>query len=177
MSKFIFTNWETVPFKKKSFEGQLERYAKVCVASIDNPQKVLFILPLFGAGFGHIIEAVRCHELGIDDDSVLNFSRLIRPVNGDFVEVPSKHGPLFRVYKPDEAKYGLCSKGEVGKVERDSNGKVKIYHSIKVFTRYRIDNETGEKRYLNGWYPEDWYYHFFGYNYHVLSDLTEPLQL
>ena len=177
MAKFLFTNWETVPFKRKSFEGQLDRYAKACIASVDNPQRVLFILPFFGKCFAHLIEIVRNHELGLDGDAELNFKKLLSPRDGEFVEIPSMHGPLFRVFTADEAKYGICSKEDVGKVERTPTGKVKIYHSIKIFSRFRLDKQTGEKHILYGWYPEDWYHRFFGYNYRILSDLTEPLQL
>lgn len=178
MAKYLFTNWETIPFKKKSFEGQLDRYAKVCVSSVENPHKVLFILPLFGkecgAGYGHIIEIVRNHELRKDND--LEFSKLLKPFDGEFVEIPSKHGPLFRIFTKDEAKYGICPKDKIGKAERDETGKVKIYHTIKVFCLYENNIIIG-KQYINGWYPEDWYYRFFGYNYRVLSDLTEPEQI
>lgn len=181
MAKYLLVNWETVLFKRKSFEGQLDRYLKVCVASVDEPQKVLFILPLFGnkngGGFSDLIEVVRNHELGLDVKSHFAFSELLEPLEGEFVEVPSKVGPLFRVFTADEAKYGICPKNYAGKVERTSTGKVKIYYSIKVFRPYIRDNETGEKVNWHGWYPEELYYRFFGYNYKVLSDLTEPLQI
>ena len=63
------------------------------------------------------------------------------------------------------------------KIERTPDGRVKIYHHIKVFSLYAFDDDTGEKTYLDGWFPNDFYYRFFGYNYHRLSDLTEPLQI
>ena len=181
MAKYLMTNWETVPFKRKSFEEQLDRYLKVCVASVDNPQQVLMILPLFGkknrGGFTDLIEVVRNHELGQDDKSPFPFSALLIPQEGEIVDVPSKHGPLFRIFTKDDAKYNMCSIDEVGRVERIATGKVKIYNSIRVFTPFCYDNETGEKVVLDGWWPEDWYYRFFGFNYRMLSDLTEPLQL
>ena len=180
MGKYIFTNWETVPFKKKSFEGQLDRFVKVCVVSVDNPQKVLFILPLYGkeggGGFSHLVEVVRNHELRQDEKTKSHFSELLTPIEGEFVEIPSKHGPLYRIFTKDEARYGICALDKVGKVEREENGKVKVYHSIKVFCIYEEKKVFG-KQYVNGWFPEDWYYRFFGYNYRVLGDLTEPLQL
>lgn len=179
MEKYLFTNWETVPFKGKTYDWQLDRYLKVCVASVDNPQKVLCVLPLFGSNRGNsfkpYIEIVRNHELGKDDKN--EFSFLSEPVDGEFIEVPSKHGPLFRVFTKDDAKYGMCHPNSVGKVERTSDGKVKIYHSIKVFTVYKKDEDFGKMVIMPKWFPEKWYYRFFGYNYHVLSDLTEPLQL
>lgn len=179
MGKYVFTNLETVPFKTKKYDWQLDRYLKLCIADVDNPQKVLFVLPLYGKqngrGFSKIIEVVRNHELGQDQKSKFHFSDLMRPVDGEFVDVPSMHGPLFRVFTKDEAKYGMCSKMNVGKVERNHDGKVKIYHHIKVFSLYSTDD--GEKTYLNGWFPQDLYYRFFGYSYHKLSDLTEPLQI
>lgn len=179
MEKYLFTNWETIPRKGKTADWQLDRYLKVCVASIDNPQKVLFVLTLFGKSnggdFSRLIEIVRNHELGQDVKN--EFSFLSEPIDGEFIEVPSKHGPLFRVFTKDDAKYGMCHPDSIGKVERTSDGKVKIYHSIKVFTLYTKDEDFGKMVIVPGWLPEKWYYRFFGYNYHVLSDLTEPLQL
>lgn len=181
MAKFLLTNWETVLFKRKSFEEQLDRYLKVCVASVDNPLQILQIIPLFGkknrGGFTDLIEIVRNHELGQDEKSLFHFSELLKPIDAEFVEVPSKHGPLFRVFTKDEARYKMCSTNDVGRAERTATGKVKIYNSIRVFTPYIYDNETREKVILDGWRPEELYARFFGFNYRVLSDLTEPLQL
>ena len=178
MKKFILTNWQTVPLYKK-YDWQLDRYIKVCVVDADNPQKVLFIVPLFGdntgGGFSHLIEFVRNYEVGNQTNHP--FSDLLEPVDGEIVDVPSLNGPLFRVFTKDEARYGICRKEDVGKVERTPTGKVKIYHSIKVFTIYIKDNETGNIEPLSGWEPEQMYRRFFGYNYRILSDLTEPLQL
>ncbi len=171
MPKFLFTNCKTFPFKKKSFNGQSERYVKCCIVSVNNPKQVLAIIPLFG--YDDITEDIYNYELGKGPfPSYLN-----KPIEGEFIDVPSKHGPLFRVFTKDEAKYGLCPQENVGKVERTLTGKVKIYNSIKVFTLYGTDNETGKKRILNGWSLDTWYNRFFGFNYHVLSDLIEPLQL
>jgi hypothetical protein len=181
MAKFLLTNWETVPFKKKSFEGQLDRFLKVSIATVDNPQKVLLTLPLYGndygGGFSHLIELVRNYEVGKEEKSKIPFEELLQPIDGEFVDIPSKHGPLYKTYTKDDAKYGLCSKEFVGKAERTPTGKIKIYHTIKVFTPLIINNETGQKEIISGWSPEKLYYRFFGYNYHILADLTEPLQL
>lgn len=181
MAKYLLTNWETVPFKKKSFDGQLDRYLKVCVASFENPQQILFIIPLFGTknggGFADLIEVVRNHELGRDEQSHFSFKELLTPQEGELVDVPSKHGPLFRVFTKDDARYNMCSINDIGRAERTATGKVKIYNSIRVFTLLHVDNETGEKVVLDGWRPDDLYNRLFRYNYRVLSDLTEPLQL
>ena len=48
MEKYLFKNWATFPFRRISFEGQMDRYAKVCVVSVDNPQRVLDIIPIYG---------------------------------------------------------------------------------------------------------------------------------
>ena len=53
--------------------------------------------------------------------------------------------------------------------------KVKVYHSIIVFTHY-YDND-GEKEYVNGWFLEQMYRRYWGCRYLPLSDITEPLQL
>ena len=181
MAKYLLTNWETVPFKKKSFEEQLDRYLKVCVASVNNPQQVLLVLPLFGkknrSGFTDLIEVVHNHELGQDEKSPFPFSELLKPIDGEIVDVPSKHGPLFRIYTKDDAKYNICSLYDVGRVERTATGNVRIYNSIKVFTPIIVDNETGERVSLDGWKPEEWYNRYLGFNYHPIGDLTEQLQL
>lgn len=170
MTKYIFTNWKTIPFKRKSFEGQHERFAKVCVSSLDNPQQILAVIPIFGNT--HIIEIVHKYELGRGE--LPPFMK--EPLEGEFVNVQSMHGPLFRRFSPDEAKYGICDSDKIWKAERDLTGKVNIYNSIHVFCLYKIKPILG-KQYLNGWFPNQLYYHYFGYNYLPLSNLTEPLQL
>ena len=179
MPLYKLINWKTFPFKRKSFEGQLDRYVKTCVVSVDNPHKVLLVLPLYGkengGGFGQLINIVRNHELGQGDET--EFLKLSRPINGEFVEVPSKDGPLFRIFTKDEAEFGICSRDDAGKVERDRNGKVKIYHSIRVFCHCYEVSKIPNRKYVPGWYPDDLYHRFYGFNYHMLSDLTEPLQL
>ena len=64
MAKYFLKNWQTFPFKRKSFEDQLDRYAKVCVASIDNPNVILDIIPIYGyrsynTGLGKVIKLIR----------------------------------------------------------------------------------------------------------------------
>ena len=181
MEKYLLTNWETVPFKKKSFEGQLDRYLKVCVASVDSPHRVLHILPLYGkecrGGFSDLIEEVRNYEICKEKGEPCSPpSFMSKPVEGGFEEIPSLHGALFRRFTPDEARYGLCHPNDVWKAERMENGKVKVYHTIKVFCLYKKNNKIGQ-RYLNGWFPNELYRHYYGYSYLPLSDLTEPLQL
>jgi hypothetical protein len=173
MAKYKLINWQTLPFKRKSFDGQLERYIKCCVVSADVPDKVLDVVYIFGNRW--LTDHVHKRETDNANDS--HMKDLAMPVDGEFVEVKSLHGSLYRVFSKDEAQYGLCSAEDVGKAERDNNGKVKIYHTIKVFTLYKIIEIIGQKEYLNGWYPSQMYYRYFGYRYHPLSDLTEPLQL
>lgn len=172
MGKYKLMNWQTLPFKKRSFEGQMDRYIKCCVVSNDNPEKVLDVICLFGFGWS-LMDIVRNYELGIDKEKCKEV--LEHPINGEFVAVKSLHGPLYHRYTRDEGLYGLCAPQNVGKAERDANGKVKIYHSIIVFTHY-YDND-GEKEYVNGWFPEQMYRRYVGYRYLPLSDLTEPLKL
>ena len=179
MGKYVFRHFATFPFKRKSFDGQMDRYAKVCVVSVDNPQKVLDIIPIYGrddnAGMGDIIKLIYDIELGkqLDDESQRLLAGISKPVEGKFEEVNSLHGPLFHQFTPDEAKYGLCPTFSVWKPERDVNGKVKIYHSFKVFT---LQNGP-DFHYVNGWFPAQMYYRYYGYRYKRLSDLTEPIQL
>lgn len=173
MGKYKLVNWQTLPFKRKSFEGQLERYTKCCVVGADNPDKVLDIIYLFG--FDRLTEVIHERELGIGKEKLIK--ELEEPIDGEFVEVESHSGPLFRRYLKDEALYGICSEHEVGKAERLDTGKVKVYHSIKVFTHYIIDDDIGKKEYINGWFPDQMYKRYFGYRYIPLSDLTEPLQI
>ena len=173
MGKFKLINWQTIPFKRKSFKSQLDRYAKCCVVSVDNPEVVLEIIPLFG--FEHLIKIVQNMEQGIDSEKWKTI--LEEPIDGDFVEVISHNGPLFHRFTKEEAQYGLCSAQNVGKAERLENMKVKVYHSIKVFTHYTYDENTGNKRIIDGWNPDQMYNLYIGYRYIPLSDLTEPLQL
>lgn len=47
MEKYLYKYWQTFP-KYNSIDGQLDRFAKVCVVSVSNPQKVLDIIPIWG---------------------------------------------------------------------------------------------------------------------------------
>ena len=170
MGKYMLTNWQTAPFRKKTFEGQLERYAKACVVSLDNPQQVLAVIPIFGNA--EIIDIVHGFELGKNELP----SSMRKSFDGEFVEIPSLHGKLYRRFSLDEARYGICKPDMAWKAERDSNGKVRIYNTIKVFCLYKLVPILG-KQYLNGWFPNQLYYHYYGYNYHPLSNLSEPLQM
>lgn len=183
MEKYLFKNWTTFPFKRKSFDGQMDRYLKVCVVSIDNPMKVLDIIPIYGnensSGLRDIINLVYDLEKGValDKTSIDLLNSLQRPIIGQFEEVKSHHGPLFHQFTPDEAKYGLCSEYDVWKPERDSNGKVVEYNSMRVFTMSLYYPDLGEYNYANGWLPSQMYYKYYGYRYLSVSQLTEPIQL
>lgn len=161
----------------------MERFVKVCVVNADNPNKVLDIVPIYGnedsPGMRDIIRLIYNVERGtaIDDDSKKLLKEIQKPLSGEFVEIKSLHGPLFRQFTPDEAKYGLCSEHDVWKPERDSHGKVKDYVSMKVFTISLFDSDFGKYNYVNGWFPHQMYYKYFGYRYKPLSMLTEPIQL
>lgn len=173
MAKYKLINWQTLPFKRKSFDGQLERYIKCCVVSADVPDKVLDVVYIFGNK--GLIDHVHKKELDKASDSQLK--ELSMPIDGEFFDIKSLNGPLYHVFSKDEAQFGLCSAEDVGKAERDNKGKVKIYHTIKVFTIYKIIEKVGIKLYEKGWSPSQMYYRYFGYRYLPLSDLTEPLQL
>lgn len=180
MGKYIIANFETVPFKRKSFEGQMDRFVKIYIASVDAPDKVLAVVPLFGndngTGFYDLIKAVRNHELGQDEKTPFPFEDLYKPIDGEFVDVPSMHGPLFRVFTIEDFKCGLCKTDEIGRVERTLDNKVKIYNTIRVFTHYNMDG-AGHKVTAGGWNPNTLYFRYYGYNYKPIADLTEPLQL
>ena len=177
MEKYFFKNWKTFPFKKKSFEGQLSRYAKVCVVSVNNPDIVMDIIPIYGekynSGLGRVIKLIYDIELKVPLDSESNrlLALLQKAVVGQFEEIISLHGPLYHKFTPDEAKYGLCLNTEVWKPERDEAGKVKVYNTMKVFTQYMFDADFGTYNYVSGWSPNQMYYKYFGYRYLPISQL------
>lgn len=181
MEKYLFKNWVTLPFKKKSFEGQLDRYAKVCVVSIDNPDKVIDIIPLYGkkynTGIGRIIKLIYDIEqkVPLDNESKRLWDFLQKPMVGKFEEIKSRHGPLFRRFTPDEVKYGICPATEEYKPEIGENGMVKVYNTMKVFTRYTFDSEFCKYNYTRGWSPNEMYYRYFGYRYIPISQLAVPV--
>ncbi len=181
MEKYLFKNWKTFPFKKKSFEGQMGRFAKVCIASIDNPEKILDIIPLYGkkydSGIGRVIKLIYDIELKVplDSESKNLLVLLQKPIEGKFEEIKSLHGPLFRQFTPDEAKYGLCTANDVWKPEREESGIIKIYNTMKVFTQHRYDPDFESYNYVHGWFPSDMYYKYFGYRYLPISHLKESL--
>lgn len=181
MEKYLFKYWRTYPFKKKTFEGQMERYAKVCVVSVDNPQRVLDIIPIYGketsSGLRDIINMFYDLERGITIDNSYRglIKSLQEPIVGQFEEIKSMHGPLFRQFTPDEAKYGLCSEHDVWKPERDINDKVIEYNSMRVFTMSLYDPDFGKYNYVDGWFPFQMYYKYFGYRYFPISQLRGSL--
>lgn len=183
MGKYLLKNWKTFTFKNSSFEGQLDRYAKVCIVSVDDPERVVDIIPIYGkkysVGHGRIIKLFYDIEQGtiLNKESQKLLLALQKPIEGKFEEIKSKNGPLFHQFTPDEAEYGLCSNSEVWKPERDENGKVKVYNSMRVFTQYMYDPDLGKYNYVNGWFPHQMYYKYYGYRYKPLSMLTEPIQL
>lgn len=183
MAKYLFKNWETQPFKDISFEGQFDRYAKVCIVSVDNPETIVDIIPIYGKmddikGFKQIIQLIHYQEQGIplDNESRRLLLSLQKPFEGGFEEIKSMHGSLFRQFTPDEAKYGLCPVNKVWKPERDENGKIKVYNTMKVFTRFTEIPDIGTRIYVNGWFPHQMYYKYFGYRYCPISQLREPLE-
>lgn len=178
MEKYFLKNWKTFPFKKKSFEGQLGRYAKVCVVSANNPDVVIDIIPIYGekynTGLGRVIKLIYDIELNVPLDSESNklLARIQRPVLGQFEEIKSLHGPLYHQFTPDEAKYGLCLNTDVWKPEKDEVGKVKVYNTLKVFTQYMFDSDFNSYNYASGWSPNQMYYKYFGYRYLPISQLN-----
>ena len=183
MEKYFFINWATFPFKRKTFDGQMDRYVKVCVVNAENPQKVLDIIPIYGnedlSGIRDVIRLIYDIERGveIDDASKKLLNNLQKPIMGDFVEIKRLHGPLFHQFTPDDARYGLCPEYNVWKPERDSQGKVKEYLSMRVFTISLYDSDICQYHYAKDWSPNKMYYKYFGYRYKPLSMLTEPIQL
>ena len=183
MEKYLFKNWATFPFKRKSFDGQMDRYLKVCVVSIDNPTKVLDIIPIYGnensSGLRDIINLIYNLENGVtlDKASIQLLNTQQKPIVGQFEEIKSLHGPLYHQFTPDEAKYGLCSEHDVWKPERDINGKVIEYNSMRVFPMSLYDSDFGVYNYVNGWFPSQMYYKYFGYRYLLMSQLKDPIQI
>lgn len=183
MEKYYFKNWKTFPIKNKSFDGQMDRFVKVCVVSINNPDKVLDIIPIFGkeslSGLRDIIRLIYDKERGIELDQKSNnlLQYLQKPIIGQFEEIKSMHGPLFHKFTPDEAEYGLCSKYDVWKPERDNQGKVIEYMSMKVFTLMHYDSDLGKYNFAAGWFPSQMYYKYYGYRYLPISQLKEPVQI
>lgn len=183
MEKYYFKNWKTYPFKKKSFNGQLDRFAKVCIVSVEKPNEVIDIIPIYGENndkrFESIIKLIHDIELNIplDIESKKLLNTLQRPIVGQFEEFKSLHGPLFHQFTPDEAEYGLCSERDVWKPERDENGNVKEYNAIKVFTMYSYDSEFGSY-YINPEFTaQKMYYKYLYYRYKPISMLNEPTKL
>lgn len=176
MKKFKFVHWRTFPIKKESFKGQYNRFALTCVVSVDNPEKVIDVIPIFGKNNDRnerIIKLIYSKECNIhlDEESEKLWDVLQRPVYGKFVEEPSMHGPLYRTYTQGEADHDLCPVSMVGKPERDENGKIREYTAIKVFTQWKYD--SGEWSSKNGWSSHQMYYKYFGYRYHPISQLKK----
>ena len=178
MAKYLLKNWRTFPFKKKSFEGQLDRFVQVCVVSVENPNKILDVIPIYGKeddySFKDIIKLIHDIESGnqLNNDQILLRSHLLSPVEGEFVETKSLHGPLYRIHTREEAEYGLCSLSDIGKPYVTNEGTVKKYSVINVFTQPQF-SISGMKTYVNGWAPSQMYYRYFRYKYFPISELNK----
>lgn len=170
MEKYFFKNWATFPFKRKTFDGQMDRFVTVCVVNAETPQKVLDIIPIFGK---LIVNLIYDWERGIqlDNESSELLKTLHNPIEGQFEEIKSKDGPLFHRFTPEEVKYGLCPASLIWKQERDQEGKVKVYESIKVFTQYEYYSDIGKYDYANGWFPDQMYKKYYGYRYLPISKI------
>lgn len=181
MDKFYLKNWRTFPFKEKSFDGQLDRYATACVTSVRNPNKILDIVPVWGrnynGGMGKLIDLIHKKEQGfeLDKESLQFLAKYNNPIDGEFVETKSLNGPLFRVFTRGEAECGLCRKCDVNKPERDINGNVVIYNTIKVFTMSRYDSELRQYNYVRGWFPANMYSNYIYYRYFPMEKLENFL--
>lgn len=182
MEKYYLRYWKTFPFKQKSFEGQLDRFAIACITSFKAPNEVLDIVPVWGrnynSGMGKFIKLTHQKELGfeLDKESLDFLSYFSKPIDGEFIQAKSIHGPLFRIYTQLEAEYGLCSIDKVNKPEREPNGQVKIYNSIKVFTWSKYDSDFRQYNYVRDWSPEDMYDKYAYYRYypmHMLNNFVE----
>jgi len=179
MEKYYLKNWKTYPFKEKSFEGQLDRFAIACVTSLKAPNLILDIVPVWGrdysSGMGRFIKLIHEKELGnkLDRDSLEFMSYFSKPIDGEFIEIKSKHGPLFKIRTRNEAEYGLCNIDEINKPIRDTEGGVIIYNTMKVFTWSRYDSEFLQYNYVKGWFPEDMYSKYFCYRYFPISMLND----
>ncbi len=175
MEKYYLRNWRTFPFKEKSFEKQLDRYAIATVRSVNNPNIILDVVPIWGrnlyGGMGKLIDLIYQKEQGfkLDNESLQFMSNYNKPIDGEFVEMKSYHGPLFRIYRRPEAEYGLCSIDKINKPERDAEGNIKIYDTIKVFTWSRYEPESQEFQHVKGWLPDDMYSKLFCYRYFPMS--------
>jgi len=142
---------------------------------------VLDIIPIWGKkdepGLRDIIQLISKLEdgkaLAPQENKLLEFIK--KPIIGQFEEIPSMHGPLFRIFTRDEAKYGLCSKYDVGKPERDENGRVRVYNTIRVFRHYIYDSEDDKYYSTPEWDLNKMYYKYFEYRYFPISQLTEPI--
>ena len=182
MAKFFFTNWRTFLFSQPSYDKQLDRFAVACVVSIVNPNRVLDTVPIYASssfenGPIRIIKLIHNIEQGIplDNESKRLWKLLQQPIDGGFRVVKAKVEPLFHIYTSDEGKYGLCDPEDVGKPERDESGEVKIYNTIRVFTKYIMDSEKGTFIYERGWSPDEMYYKKIDYQYFPISQLDKYL--
>lgn len=180
MEKYYLKNWRTFPFKEKSFEKQLERFAIATVCSVNNPNVILDIVPVWGRdynrGIGRYIKLVHEKELGFELDKESNdylLSYFSKPIYGEFEEMKSHHGPLFRIYTQNEAEYGLCSIEDINKPERDSEGNIKVYNTVKVFTWSTYDSDFGQYQYVRGWLPDDMYSKLYCYRYFPIHMLNQ----
>lgn len=128
-----------------------QKYVKASLFNEDDPFDNPSNLPttcLFGEGIVRIYEQAIANAQG---DVTKIPDNLKYFCNAKFVDVPLP-APMHRIYGSDfKDSKGVLHKG--GDCICDKNGTPMLYNTVRVLCKETIDNETGERRWANGWDP------------------------
>lgn len=125
MDKYLFINFRTRKFYRKTFEEQSENYVVADVVLEKNPSQILDVVAFWGHEYD---EAVRRFEL-YGEPLPQSFHK---PFYGEFVSVPSET-PLLRKLTKDDVHRGLCSVNDIGSYVCNPDGSIRFFYQIKVF--------------------------------------------
>jgi hypothetical protein len=159
MKEYILKNYRTRQYAQKTFETQPDYYIVADLTFADNPSKIIDVVAYFGSDEE---KSVRLFETkGIPLPETFH-----KPFYGDFEDV-KQDTLLYKLYTDDDAYLGRCRKDEVGSYERNPDGSIRIFNSIRVFYKYNtayIRTQTNPllknyhiqnvSKYLSGWNPQ-----------------------
>ena len=166
MKKYRFKELKIVKYRNRN-----NYYLKAYLTLADRPNDVICIIPIYDRN--DWIDITKKHLSGQESPKQdIKYKDLLAPFYGDFIEVPSKWGPLYHKFTIDDYELGHCLKEDIGQAERNENGDVIVYKSIKIFTPSK-DYIYETKEYE--WKPEERAQYYYNYCFFRITELQEPL--
>ncbi len=157
--EYILKNYRTRRFAQKSFETQPDYYVVADLAFADNTSEIIDVVAYFESDDEKSVRLFETKGIALPEAFHMPFYGTFEDVKQDTL--------LYKRYTDDDAYLCRCRKDEVGSYERNPDGSIRIFDSIKVFYKfntayirtqtypllknYHIQNVS---KYLSGWNPQ-----------------------